>query len=351
MDLGYRTSSSLRTTTASTPTLSITSFPEYYYAWKGQYKIRYTTTCGGKEKGNKPPILLIHGFGASLDYYREQIPVFAENGYDVYAIDLLGFGKSDKIVNPFGQGYSAKLWAGLVLDFIDEIIQTNLSVNSLSSSNDTRPVVAGNSIGSRIALEAALLAGDKIRGLLLFNAAAGINNKFVISDRLTPLSLKLFAAPLFSVLDILLKNRFFSSWLFERTKNPENIKSTLQSVYVNKERCDDFLVQSIASPAEDPNALKVFVEILTNDPGVTPDTFIDQIKMPMKLIWGDDDPFTPLSGPYGLFFQELARTREEVSLSIINAGHCPHDDNHADANAAALEWLGSIAHVIDRTDQ
>ena len=115
-----------------------------------------------------------------------------------------------------------------------------------------------------------------------------------------------------------------------------------RSYTVNKDRCDDILVQSIAFPAEDPNALNVFVEILTNDAGQTPDTFIDKIDMPIKLIWGDEDPFTPLSGPYGLYFQELARTKENVSMSVINAGHCPHDDNYIDANTAALDWLEDI---------
>ena len=318
---------------------SITNLPEFYYTWNN-FKIRYTTTSDGDS--SNPPIVLIHGFGASLDYYREQIPVFADSGYDVYAIDLLGFGKSDKIVDPLGKGYSAELWAQLVLDFVDDIIMSSAS----SGVMRPRPVLVGNSIGSRIALQAALQASEKIRGLLLFNAAAGINNKFVITDELTPLSLKLFAVPLFGLLDILLKNQGFSTWFFERTKKPENIRATLQSVYVNKERCDDALVKSISFPAEDPNSLKVFVEILTNDAGATPDAFIDRIKMPIKLIWGDDDPFTPLSGPYGLFFQELTRSREDVSLSIINAGHCPHDDNHVAANAAALEWLEGTMKTV-----
>ena len=96
-----------------------------------------------------------------------------------------------------------------------------------------------------------------IRALLLFNAAAGINNKFTMSDSLTPFSLKLFAIPIFTVLDILLKTNIFSSWLFERTRKRENIRSTLQSVYVNKFACDDELIDSIAKAAEDPNALDV----------------------------------------------------------------------------------------------
>jgi pimeloyl-ACP methyl ester carboxylesterase len=128
-------------------------------------------------------------------------------------------------------------------------------------ANGKGVVLAGNSIGSRIALETTLLAPESVRGLLLFNAAAGINNKFTLTDTLTPLSLKLFAIPIFSLLDILLKNVKFSSWLFERTRKPENILSTLRSVYVNKAACDDELVGSIASAAQDANALEVIDQI------------------------------------------------------------------------------------------
>ena len=35
---------------------------------------------------------MIHGFGASTDHWRFNIPVLSEK-YDVHAIDLLGFGK------------------------------------------------------------------------------------------------------------------------------------------------------------------------------------------------------------------------------------------------------------------
>jgi len=273
-------------------------FPSLFYNWKG-YNIRYTKS--GKEEN--PPIILIHGFGASLDYYRKQIPIFAAANYSVFAIDLLGFGGSEKVIRPFDEnGYSSKLWAQQVLDFYTDIVSRN---------NGKKPILAGNSIGSRVALEAALMEPKIVRGLLLFNTAAGINNKFTLTDTLTPLSIKLFAIPVFTILDILLKNINFSTWLFERTRKTENIRATLQSVYVNKEACDEELVESIACAAQDPNALQVFVEILTNDAGMTPDTFIDQIQCPIKFIWGDQDPFTPPDGPYGKFFSGIEPKKRE----------------------------------------
>ena len=45
-------------------------------------------------------ILLIHGFGASTDHWRFNIPILSSK-YEVHAMDLLGFGKvlSPKMLN------------------------------------------------------------------------------------------------------------------------------------------------------------------------------------------------------------------------------------------------------------
>ncbi|MGI8933188.1 MAG: alpha/beta fold hydrolase, partial [Phormidesmis sp.] len=57
--------------------------------WRG-YDIKYVVAGEGQ------PIVLLHGFGASIGHWRKNIPVLAAAGYRVYAIDLLGFGDSDK---------------------------------------------------------------------------------------------------------------------------------------------------------------------------------------------------------------------------------------------------------------
>ena len=48
------------------------------------------------DEGQGPVIVLVHGVPTSSWLYRHMIPLFTEKGYRVIALDLLGFGASDK---------------------------------------------------------------------------------------------------------------------------------------------------------------------------------------------------------------------------------------------------------------
>ena len=67
-----------------------------------------------EEAGDGPPLLLLHGLGASTFTWRHILPALARD-HHVIALDLKGFGRSDK---PFDDHYSAADQAALVADFI-----------------------------------------------------------------------------------------------------------------------------------------------------------------------------------------------------------------------------------------
>ena len=122
--------------------------------------------------GCGPPVVFVHGFGASIGHFRKNIPALSQNYRvrvqecapgpismhlsisnamitrfiiknmhirficgQVYAIDLLGFGRSDKPL----MSYSIELWTEQLLDFLSEIV-------------DQPSILVGNSIGSLISL-------------------------------------------------------------------------------------------------------------------------------------------------------------------------------------------------------
>ena len=66
--------------------------------------------------GQGEPVVLIHGLGSRAEDWANLIPTFAKGGYRVYALDLLGYGKTDR---PLGASYSIREEAALVQDFLD----------------------------------------------------------------------------------------------------------------------------------------------------------------------------------------------------------------------------------------
>ena len=85
------------------------------YTWKhGQVFYRHA----GRE--DAPPVLFVHGVGAgarSFMWRRNFLPLARD--FRTYAVDLLGFGYSDK---PAGAPYSADLYVELISDFLREVV-------------------------------------------------------------------------------------------------------------------------------------------------------------------------------------------------------------------------------------
>ncbi|KAI3964026.1 hypothetical protein MKX01_014307 [Papaver californicum] len=318
-------SSSPSLTTNSSHILEISEIREgsKKWKWRGKYSINYfVVQSSATNDSMKPPLLLIHGFGASIPHWRRNMRVLAENN-TVYAIDLLGFGDSEK---PTGFAYTMESWAQLILDFLDEVVQKPT-------------VLIGNSIGSLACVIATSESGSsRVQGLVLLNCSGGMNNKAVVDDWRIKLLL-----PLFWLVDFLLNQPIIASAIFERVKQRETLKNVLLSVYGNKDSVDDDLVEIIKRPADAVGALDAFVSIITGPPGPNPIKLMRRISQPVLVLWGNEDPFTPLDGPVGRFFSSLPSTSPNITLSVLDGvGHCPHDDRPELVHKKLLPWLASL---------
>ncbi|GMY08880.1 pheophytinase, chloroplastic [Fagus crenata] len=292
------------------------------WQWKGQYSINYFVSHSSSSSNSNPPILLVHGFGASIPHWRRNIRTLEQN-FTVYAIDLLGFGASDK---PAGFSYNMETWAQLILDFLDEIVQKPT-------------VLIGNSVGSLACVIAASESSRSlVRGLVLINCAGGMNNKAIVDDWRIKLLL-----PLLWLVDFLLSQRGIASAIFERVRKRDNLRNILLSVYGNKESVDEELVEIIMEPTYDAGALDAFVSIVTGPPGPSPVQLMPRISLPVLLLWGDQDTFTPLDGPVGKYFSSLPSQLPNVSLFVLEGvGHCPHDDRPELVHEKLLPWLAHL---------
>lgn len=241
------------------------------WSWKG-HKINYVDV-GADAANRKPPLLLIHGFGASSYHWRFNIPILARK-YHVFAIDLLGFGLSDKPIID----YTADVWRDQVLDFIAEVVHP--------STDKLECVVAGNSLGGYAALFASAsprATEEKlIKGCILLNSAG----RFKIDDGAGPKKEENFI--LKSIRSSI--QRFVIGLSFIYTKQPARIAQVLRQVYsVNSTNVDDELVASIQLPAQHPNAAEVFFRIISRNaagPMNYVDDLLSDMKLPLMLLWG-----------------------------------------------------------------
>ncbi|KAG2251717.1 hypothetical protein Bca52824_081853 [Brassica carinata] len=295
------------------------------WKWKGEYSINYFVKSSPEEvTPASQTVLLVHGFGASIPHWRRNINALSKH-HTVYAIDLLGFGASEK---PPGFSYTMESWAELILNFLEEVVQKPT-------------VLIGNSVGSLACVIAASEESqrDLVRGLVLLNCAGGMNNKAVFDDWRIKLLM-----PLLLLIDFLLKQRGIASALFNRVKDRENLKNILTNVYGNKDNVDDTLVEVIAGPANSEGALDAFVSILTGPPGPNPVTLIPEITKPVLVLWGDQDGLTPLDGPVGKYFTSLPGQLPNFNLYVLEGvGHCPQDDRPDLVHERLLPWLAQLS--------
>ena len=101
-----------------------------------------------------PPIILIHGYTASVFAWHTAAPMLANAGFRVIAIDLIGFGYSAK---PRWFDYSITSQAAIIAK-----VMARLGVG--------RAVVAGSSYGGAVALTLALDHGEVVEKLVLLDA-------------------------------------------------------------------------------------------------------------------------------------------------------------------------------------
>ncbi|HJL79580.1 MAG: alpha/beta hydrolase [Gammaproteobacteria bacterium] len=113
------------------------------------HRVRYQSFS--ELSSEKPNLILIHGFGNSLGTWESLAPKLSKT-YNVYAIDMLGFGLSEK---PVYYQYTNANQASIIQSFAEIM-------------NFDSFIVGGHSLGGAVAMHAAM-NNQKAQGLILFN--------------------------------------------------------------------------------------------------------------------------------------------------------------------------------------
>lgn len=290
---------------------SVASVPGQYWNWR-QQPIYYVQA--GERHTNRPPLLLIHGFGASTDHWRKNI-VGLSSEFEVWAIDLLGFGRSGK---PEWQ-YSGDLWRDQLHDFITEVIG--------------QPVVlAGNSLGGYVSLCVAAQRPESAAGLVLVNSAGPFTD---IQGTTKP-------DPIRQVMGNVVMGLFQQDWaswlLFQYVRQKSIIRRTLEKVYLDQSAITDQLVEEIYRPSCDPGADKVFASVFRTPQGEKVDVLLGQLTKPLLMLWGESDPWIN-ARERGAKFRSY---HPQLTEYYLRAGHCPHDEIPDQVNELMGNWVLNV---------
>ena len=267
-------------------------------------------------------VLLIHGFGANTNHWRFNQPVLAEQ-IPTYAIDLLGFGRSDqpraRLKNePATEQtvqYCFDLWAQQVADFCHDVID--------------RPVVlVGNSIGGVVALRAAQLLGEeRCKEVVLIDCAQRLMDDKQLATQ------PAWMAWIRPLLKTLVSQRWLSTALFRNAARPALIRNVLKQAYPSGSNIDDALVSLLLTPSQRPGAAEAFRGFINLFDDYLAPLLLKELSIPVHMIWGEADPWEPV--------QEAKEWKQKYdciqSLMVIpHAGHCPHDESPKEVNKQLL---------------
>ena len=298
-----------------------------YWSYK-DLRVHFRVT--GKE--SDPPIVLIHGFGASSDHWRNNAEIFASEGFRVFGIDLIGFGKSEQNLQSKIKHLENQFWANQLASFLDEIVDIK---------KNGKVVLIGNSLGALTAITTLSNRPELIKTIIA-----------------APLPEPVFVNPIkFSFPNWLLKVKSFLikivfhlfplKTLVNLISRTKLITFALQSAYVRSISNDIPLQRIVTVPSKRINASKALRAMcigMSNRPNSAKGpSIIEKIqnlpnRPPILLIWGKQDKLIPI-----FLAKKLIKLHPWIKLTVINeAGHCLHDELPNHFNQIVMKWLKSL---------
>lgn len=272
--------------------------------WAEKYAQGKFIELGGRrthylEKGDGPPVILLHGFFYDSYLWTANIDALARH-FKVYALDLWGFGYSTR--EPLDYGYP--LYAEQVLLFMDSL-------------GLRRASLVGQSMGAGTAVLFGVQHRPRVEKLVLV-AAAGMPNPLIM--------LRLFSLP--GIGEFL-----------EGLKTDALKRSAFAYGFMhNHELLTDTYFENVTRHQKIQGSARVALTIQRKQ---FFDTLSDTIhrlatlEVPTLLVWGRQDKATPL---------RLGRQMHEIlqgsRLEILdNAGHVPNYERADAFNPLVVDFL------------
>lgn len=259
----------------------------------------------GKE--SDPPIILVHGMAAWSETWRPVMTMLADRGWYVIAVDMPPFGFSERPLDH-------DVW---------RVAQARRLTALMDSLNIQKATIVGHSYGSRAVLETAMRYPGRVNRLVLVDPA--LSGVYAPESPPSPIvSAILSVAPVryavvaSTMTNPLLARTLLSMFLFD----PADATDEILAVY--------------RAPAS--------IRLSTRDMGLWMQGFLGGsdtglstdpanyalLRMPVALLWGENDTTTPLEQGYTLNSLIPGST-----LTVLpGLGHIPHIEDVQGFNAA-----------------
>ncbi len=258
------------------------------------------------------PILLVHGFGTCSFLWREVGPILAMANRTAFAVDLFGYGESDR---PFDAQYGIAAQS----DYLDR---------ALTALRLTKATVVGIDLGGAIAMHLAFNRPDRVERLVLINPIAFDD---IPADDIKRMQRNtgryafkisrgvLGAAPLMREL--------LERSVADESKMPDALLARYLAPFVGEDGLNHLL--ALARAVDDEDMAEVD---------------LGQIDCPTLVVWGDQDPFI---GPK--LGDEVADTIPGARLvRLPGTGRLVPEEAAPTLASMILEFVGTA--VMARTD-
>jgi pimeloyl-ACP methyl ester carboxylesterase len=271
--------------------------------WRG-HRVAFT------RHGTGSPVLLLHGFypGASSLEWRHTVDAIAEH-YQVFALDMLGFGRSDRP----GLRYSPAMYQAFLADVVARLDRGPMAV--VASALSAAYMVA---LAARDPRHVAALALIEPEGMGSLRGTSSTTTQ--------------------SVAQLLLEAPIVGTSIYNGLTSPASIRRFLEESYANDRLVTEDLVEQYVQNARQPGGKHVVGALLGGRLNVDIRNALRRVRHPMLLVWGDQARQNPVQHAHAF---RVLKPETEWAL-IPNAGDLPHDEQPERTNAVLLGFLDRV---------
>jgi len=250
------------------------------------------------DAGDGPVVVLLHGFASSIENWVKVMPELTKS-YRVIALDLRGFGWTDRPETDYSPEAQAKLVAAL----LDERGVTG------------KVSIVAHSWGSSVALAFALAQPERVERLALYDAW--------VYDNQLPSMFHMARAP---GIGEMLFGLFYDQRADER----------ITQAFYDPEFISEALVEDVERAFDRPGTRAAALSTVRGMDFTRMESKYPSVKVPTLLLWGREDLVTPVS-----IGERLLRSLPQSKLVVYpRCGHFPMLEAASESTRDLREFLG-----------